>query len=109
MAYDTRLAQQVQAQFNTLHPYVAKKMFGGMIIMINGHMCVGVVKDNLVVRVGKERYQQALDNLGVSEFDFTGKPLTGWVYVDGELVAEEESLIYWLNQGLDFVLELPAK
>ncbi|MEH6348073.1 MAG: TfoX/Sxy family protein [Bermanella sp.] len=109
MAYDTRLAQQVMEQFNVLHPYIAKNMFGGMAIMINGHMCVAVVKDNLVVRVGKERYQQALDNLGVSEFDFTGKPLAGWVYVDGELVGEEVSLIYWLNQGLDFVLSLAPK
>ena len=80
-----------------------------MAFMVNGHMCVGVVKDQLVVRVGKARYPQALAKAGVTEFNFTGTPLTGWVYVDGEIVNEQDTLRDWLNQGLDFVLTLSPK
>ncbi len=35
-------------------------MFGGVAFMLHGKMCCGVLKDNLVVRVGPERYQRAL-------------------------------------------------
>lgn len=109
MSYDTELAERVMQQFEKLHPFVDKKMFGGIAFMVNGHMCVGVVKDNLVVRVGKEHYAQALSKNGVTEFDFTGTPLTGWVYVDGAVINEEASLLAWLHQGLDFVLTLAPK
>ncbi len=109
MSYDTELAQRVMQQFERLHPFIDKKMFGGMAFMVNGHMCVGVVKDSLVVRVGKDEYSKALTKDGVTQFDFTGKPLTGWVYVDGAMVSEEASLLDWLNQGLDFVLTLSPK
>ncbi len=109
MSFDPELAQRVLQQFEYLHPFIDKKMFGGLGIMINGNMCVGVIKSNLVVRVGKENYQNALLMAGVTEFDFTGKALTGWVYVDGDYVMEDSQLIYWLNQGLDFVLTLDPK
>jgi len=93
MSYDTELALRVMQQFERLHPFIDKKMFGGMAFMVNGHMCVGVVKDSLVVRVGKDQYSQALAKDGVTKFDFTGTPLTGWVYVDGAVVSEEASLL----------------
>ncbi len=109
MSFDHELAQRVLHQFESLHPFIDKKMFGGLGIMINGNMCVGVIKDNLVVRVGKKSYLQALQIEGVSEFDFTGKPITGWVYVDGDYLIEDSQLLHWLNQGLDFALTLDAK
>lgn len=107
MAYDTELADQVILAFEQLHPFAEKKMFGGMGLMINGHLCVGVIKTFLIVRVGKEAYQETLSEEGVFPFDFTGKPLTGWVYVD--LSLSQQSLENWLHKGLDFVLSLPAK
>ncbi len=109
MSFDNDLAQRVLDQFERLHPFIDKKMFGGLGILVNGHMCVGVVKDKLVVRVGKTHYEKALIKKGVSEFDFTGKPLTGWVYVERTAISEEAMLTYWLNQGLDFVLGLAPK
>lgn len=109
MAYDQELAHRVLHAFESLHPYVDKKMFGGLGIMINGNMCVGVVNDSLVVRVGKEQYQALLQIEGVSPFDFTGKPLTGWVYVDSDVLLDSDSLHHWLMIALDFVLTLPHK
>ena len=109
MAYDQELANRALRAFETLHPFIDKKMFGGMGIMVNGNMCVGVVKDSLVVRVGKDDYHSTLNEDGVSPFDFTGKPLTGWVYVDGSVIADHESLNRWLMTALDFVLTLPDK
>lgn len=109
MAYNSYIADRVIAVFDALHPYSSKKMFGGMGIMVNGNMCIGVMKDSIVVRVGKDEYQHTLTLNGAAPFDFTGKPLTGWVYVDEAAIEDEQSLFNWINKGLDFVLTLPAK
>ena len=49
--------------------------------MLHGKMFCGVLKDDLVVRVGPERYEQALSRAHVRPMDFTGRPLKGYVFV----------------------------
>ena len=35
-------------------------MFGGLAFMVNGHMCCGVLNDDLVLRVAREEYDNAI-------------------------------------------------
>jgi hypothetical protein len=39
------------------------------------------LKDDLVVRVGPERYEKALSRAHARPMDFTGRPLKGYVFV----------------------------
>ncbi len=48
-------------------------MFGGLVFMVGGHMCCGVIGDRLVVRVGPERTKDALDKPQTGPMDFTGR------------------------------------
>ena len=41
--------------------------------------------------------------------DFTGKALTGFVYVEPEGFESDEELEYWVGLSVDYVLTLPAK
>jgi hypothetical protein len=41
--------------------------------------------------------------------DFTGKPLTGYVYVEPEGFESDEALACWVNASLAFVATLPPK
>ena len=41
----------------------------------------GVVKDDLMVRIGEAGYAEALRKPHVRPMDFTGRPLTGYIYV----------------------------
>ena len=52
-------------------------MFGGLTFMINTHMAYGIVKDDLLVRFGKDNHAAALAR-GAQEMDFTGRPMRGW-------------------------------
>jgi len=54
-----------------------KRMFGGLAIMVNGHMCCGIVGRNLVVRVGGNEYEQALSQPHARPMDFTGRAMRG--------------------------------
>jgi len=111
MAYDEGLAIRIEemlAQFETpnIEP---KKMFGGVGFMLNGNMSCGVHKDYLIVRVGPVAYPEALKHEHTSEFDITGRPMTGWVTVDADGYESDEDLRDWITKGINFALTLPEK
>ena len=58
-----------------------ERMFGGLAFMLNGHMCCGIVGDDLVVRTGLDRFEAALFRPHPRPMDFTGRPMRGFVYV----------------------------
>jgi hypothetical protein len=109
MAYDEGLAQRIRELLSEQPGLVEKKMFGGIAFMLHGNMACGVLGDDLMVRVGPERHQPALDRPHTRPFDFTGKPMAGWVVVAAQGVEADEALEEWVQQGVEFALSLPAK
>jgi len=105
MAYDEGLAERIRSVLEGHRKVVEKKMFGGVAFMLDGKMFVGIVKDDLLVRVGPERYEDAIKQRHVRPMDFTGKPMVGYVYV----VDEDATLARWVALGADFVATLPTK
>ena len=109
MAFDEGLAQRIREVLAGSTPVLEKKMFGGLAFMVAGHMCVGVTGEELMARVGPDRYLEALARPGAREMDFTGKALKGFVYVAAEEIEEEHDLESWVAMALDFVRTLPPK
>ncbi len=109
MAYDEFLAGRVDDILKDEKGMTCRKMFGGLCFMINGNMCVGVDKNSLMVRVGKENYESALKLKHAKEMDFTGKPLRGFVYVGPEGLKTQKALEKWVKIGVDFAGSLPKK
>jgi hypothetical protein len=109
MAYDEKLALRVSAILGDLPALSEKKIFGGVGYLLNGNMACGVHKEYLIVRVGPDRYQAALEQDYTRVFDITGRPMTGWVMVSPDGVSDEGALQQWVQQGVDFASTLPAK
>ena len=109
MAFDEGVAQRVREALDCERDVVEKKMFGGLAFMLYGHMCVGVVGDEMMVRVGPEGYEAALALPSARKMDFTGKPLKGFVYVGVDGFDEDENLQEWVDLGRRFVSTLPSR
>ncbi len=109
MTYDQQLAGRVRQVLSDQADVVEKKMFGGLTFMLQGNMCCGVTEKRLMVRVGPDRYDDALRQAGASPMDFTGKPLRGFVYVAPEACESEADLAAWVDRARQFTLSLPAK
>lgn len=109
MAIDEGLAERVRENLEGLQGLTEKRMFGGLAFMLNGNMCVGLVKESLMVRVGPANYQASLALPYARPMDFTGKPLTGFIYVDPEGIAEDADLNNWIERGVAFAGALPPK
>ena len=88
---------------------VEKKMFGGIGFMVRGNMACGIHKDSLVVRVGPERYRDALAKAHARPFDITGRPMTGWVLIAPAGCNSDADLSQWVQWGVEFALTLPPK
>ena len=109
MAYDEELADRVRDQLAARAELSERKMFGGIGFLLAGNMAVGVIGDELIVRLEPEDAEKALAEDGVREFDFTGRPMRGWIFVSPEVTAEDEGLAEWVDAGADFAASLPAK
>lgn len=109
MAYDEELATRIRKCLDDPLGVSERKMFGGIAFMIYGHMSVGIVGRDLMVRLGPDEYERALAEPFVRKMDFTGKPLKGFVYVDADGLETDEQLDAWLDRARAFVSTLPPK
>jgi len=92
----TKILQQKQEDFYDI------KMFGGICFMVNEKMCVGVMKNQLMARVGPNAYATALNQDGAAEMKFTGRPMKGYILVDEDAVSKPTELNHWINLCLAF-------
>jgi TfoX/Sxy family transcriptional regulator of competence genes len=109
MAYDELLAGRVRDAFVGREGVTERRMFGGVGFMLNGNMCVGVLQDELIVRLGPEQGDRALDEQHVRPFDLTGRAMTGWAVVAHDGIAGDEQLERWVDRAVGYVSALPAK
>ena len=89
MAYDEGLAQRVREALSDRRGLSEKKMFGGLCFLVNGNMACGIVRDELMVRIGPAAYDHALAEPEAREMDFTGRALKGFVYVESDALQDD--------------------
>ncbi len=104
MTLDERLRERLRP-----HGATDKRMFGGTCFLIGGNMLIGTLKDGLIVRVGKQAHAAAVKRPGAKTFDMTGRPMEGFVAVDGNAIAGDAALQDWIDLALAFVRTLPPK
>lgn len=109
MSFDEKLAARVRRQLKRRAGYAERKMFGGLCFMLNGNMCGGVRNDDLIVRVKPEEYAASLKRRHTRKFDFTGRPMKGFVVVLPKGNRSDRSLKDWIALGIRCALSLPAK
>ncbi len=102
MAYDEGLAQRIRELIEDDPRISEKKMFGGVAFLANGNMAVGIIKDELMVRVGPDAFEAAIALPHARAMDFTGRPMRGFVQVAPAGFEEDEDLRAWLARGIDF-------
>jgi TfoX/Sxy family transcriptional regulator of competence genes len=103
MAYDQALEGRIRRAVADREDVTDKKMFGGVAFLLDGKMFCGIVRDDLMVRVGPERHGRALAEPHVRPMDFTGRPMQGYVYVGPAGSKTDKMVQRWVERGLEFV------
>ena len=109
MAYDEGLAQRLREALANADGLTERRMFGGIAFMLDGNMAVGVSSDELMVRTGPDRHDEALAHPHARVFDLSGRAMKGWVLVSPQGAADDADLAGWLKLGVSFARSLPPK
>lgn len=108
MAYDESLADRIRELMLGDPGLSERKMFGGIAFMLDGHMCCGIVGEELMLRLGADGADKALERPHVRPMDFTGRPMSTMVYVEpGGLKGK--ALDRWIEQAAAFARTLPPR
>lgn len=102
MAYNEQLANRIREKLQDLPNVKELSMMGGLAFMVNDKMCVGVMKGEMLCRVDPGMKEELLEKDGCHEFDFTGRPMKGFVIVDDTAIRSEKDLMYWINLCLEY-------
>lgn len=102
MAFDENLANRIREALVGLEKVEEKNMFGGVCFMVDGKMCVGVVKDEMMCRINPALDEVVLEKTGCRQMDFTGKRMKGYVFVSDEGMRTQQAFDYWVGLCLEF-------
>jgi TfoX/Sxy family transcriptional regulator of competence genes len=109
MAFDEALADRIRDVLAARPELSERKMFGGIAFMLAGNMAVGVIGEDLMVRLDPADAEKALEEPYTRPMDFTGKPMKKMVYVDPQGTTSDEDLAAWVEAGADYASSLPPK
>jgi len=108
MSYNASLSKRIESIIKGKKGFTRKEMFGGVGFMLNGNMCVGVHKDDLIIRFDPGSSEEIMVKKGTKPFDITGRPMKGWLLVEPE-GTKGTQLKGWVDLALRFVKTLPKK
>jgi hypothetical protein len=108
MSADSDLAARVRAALRDVVAVREVRMLGGVGFMVNGNLVAGASKRGLLLRVGRERQDEALGQPGIRPMEMRGRRMEGYVYADPP-PPSEEAIKALLRLALDHVRTLPPK
>ncbi len=102
MPYNEQLANRIKNQLTYYkEAFTEKKMFGGLSFLYQGKMTVGIVKNELAVRVVENKMASELAKPYARPMDFTKRPLKEFIYVAPEGFETEAQLLHYIELGLE--------
>ncbi len=102
MAYNEILANRVRLQLKAFpETFTEKRMFGGLSFLYEGKMTVGIVKEELAVRVVSTKMDEELSKPFVRPMDFTKRPMKEFIYVSEDGIKTELELLHYIELGLE--------
>ena len=107
MAYDVHLADRVRSILQDAGEFSEKKMFGGLVFMVNSRMCCGVLKTDLVLRLTPEEADAALRKPHTRPMDFTGRPMKSMIYISAVGTDCDQALAAWVGSAVQLARSVP--
>jgi TfoX/Sxy family transcriptional regulator of competence genes len=103
MAFSEYLSERVRHSLkDNKASFEEKRMFGGLVFLVDDKMCVGIIKDNLMVRIDPADQENFLQEEGCRMMDFTKRPMKGYLYISPEGIDMDEDLDKWVKRCLAF-------
>lgn len=100
--YNDLLALRIAERLQHLPDVEEKEMFSGLVFMVNGKMCLGISKSNLMVRLDPNTLDNLADKDGWEQMVMGARPMKGYILVSADVLNRNDELNYWINLALAF-------
>lgn len=109
MPFDEHNAQRIRTflQYKEAD-FFEKKMFGGIVFMVDDKMCCGTRLDKqtgenlLLCRIDDNAYFKAIERDDVIAMPNSGRPMKNYVFITENGWHRSQDLEFWLQLCLDF-------
>jgi TfoX/Sxy family transcriptional regulator of competence genes len=102
MAQDEVLTNKVRDALAEISDVEEKKMFGGLMFMVNGKMCISVGIDRIMCRIDPAIHNEVVKRKGCRTVTMKGRKYIGYVHVDKEAIKTKKDFDYWIGLALDY-------
>jgi TfoX/Sxy family transcriptional regulator of competence genes len=104
MAYSELLADRVRQTLKEKQVlnFVEKRMMSGITFMVNDKMCIGVVNEEIMLRINPDWHEEAITLNGCRAMVHRNRPMRGYVFVNSAGVDLEDDLDFWIQRAIDF-------
>jgi len=109
MTYNLARTEQVRQRLAGITDVEEKKMFGSIGFIVNKKLCIGVgdhPNHVMMVRVGPDKYEEALKRSGSRPAIMRGREMKGYVFLTEEALNSQNDVDYWVGSALDFNKQL---
>lgn len=108
--YDEELAARIRDLLAAAPDVTEKMMFGGIAFLVGGNMAVAASSQGgILVRVNPAHNDALTSGTGASVAVMRGRPMPGWLRVEGGDLGSPGVLAQWVERGTTYARSLPAK
>jgi TfoX/Sxy family transcriptional regulator of competence genes len=108
--YDEDLAERLRVALTTEPDVTERKMFGGVALLVRGHMAVVASHaGGLMVRTDPADQAELVRTTSAEPMEMNGRPMKGWLVMDAAAVHDDDELDAWVQRALAYNRTLPQK
>lgn len=100
--YNEILANRIAEKLMNLPDVEEKVMFSGIVFMVNGKMCIGVSKEDMMLRINPNILESLGNKDGWRQMMMGGKQMNGYILVSEDVLNRNDELDFWINLALEF-------
>lgn len=102
MAYNESLADLLREDFFSFSQVREMRMMGGLVFMLNDKMCVGILGDEMMVRINPELFEDALEEDFARPLDESGRSMKGFLLLDENIWNNPKKRAHWFQLCIEF-------
>ncbi len=104
MPYNVELANRIREKLVSCRKVEEKTMFGFLVFMVNGRMCLGVRGDEMMCRIGSDSVESVLRRDGCAPLRMKRKMSLSMIMVEESGMKTKREFEFWINLALEFNL-----
>jgi TfoX/Sxy family transcriptional regulator of competence genes len=102
MELNEKLLNRIRESIVSLADVEEKLMFGGACFMVDGKLCLGVFKDEMLCRIDPVMDREVLEQNGIRPMDSSGKSMKGFIFISEEAMKTKQEFEYWIGLSLEY-------